>query len=49
VPFFTARLVDRLLDGTTATGNPPQDLLKQLLQEFPGLTVNRIDNRLDAT
>jgi hypothetical protein len=31
-----SRLVDRLL------GNPPQDLLKQLLQEFPGLTVNRI-------
>ncbi|WP_140626528.1 hypothetical protein [Methylibium rhizosphaerae] len=37
-----SRLVDRLLDGTTAAGNPPQDLLKQLLQEFPGLTVNRI-------
>lgn len=38
-----SRLVDRLLDGTTAAeGHAPQDLLKQLLQEFPLLTVNRI-------
>ena len=38
-----AHLVDRLLDGTAARAEPTQEsLLKQLLQDFPKLTVNRI-------
>jgi hypothetical protein len=40
-----SRLIDRLMDGTTAqarsaAAEPP--LLQQLLQEFPELTVNRV-------
>jgi hypothetical protein len=38
-----AQLVDRLLDGTAAQPGPTQEpLLKQLLQEFPKLTVNQV-------
>jgi hypothetical protein len=37
-----AKLVDRLLDGTGAQAGSGEPLLKQLLQEFPELTVNRV-------
>ena len=38
-----AQLVDRLLDGTAAqAGQAQEPLLKQLLQDFPKLTVNQI-------
>jgi hypothetical protein len=37
-----SRLLDRVLDGTDRDANRQEPLLKQLLQEFPQLTVNRI-------
>jgi hypothetical protein len=37
-----SNLIDRVLDGTAASAENGEPLLKQLLQEFPELTVNRV-------
>jgi hypothetical protein len=44
-----AHLVDKLLDGTAAeVGQTQEPLLKQLLRDFPKLTVNQIGEAGDA-